>query len=78
MDVGLKKWQMKSLTLPQHRVWGWHVREQGSLVLSFQVEVVSADCLLHVLISAGAQKSDVVCSDSSEIIFIILNQITCQ
>lgn len=49
VDVGLKKCQMKSLTLPQHRVWGLHVREQGTLVLRFQVQavlVVSADCLL--------------------------------
>lgn len=72
MHVGLKK------CLPQHRVWGLHVREQGTLVLRFQVQavlVVSADCLLHALISPGAQKPDVFCNDYSELIFIRLNQI---
>lgn len=78
VGVGLKKYQVKSLVLPQHRVWGLHVREQGTVALSFQVQallVVPADCLLHALISAGAQKSSVFCSDYSELIFIRLNQI---
>lgn len=81
MDVGLKKCQLNSLTLPQHRVWGLRVQEQGTLVLRFQVQavlVVSADCLLHALISAGAQKSDVFCNDYSKLIFFRLNQIICQ
>lgn len=81
MDVGLKKCQVKSLRLPQHRVWGLRVQEQGTLVLRFQVQavlVVSADCLLHALISAGAQKSSVFCNDYSKLIFIRPNQIICQ
>lgn len=81
MDVGLKKCQVKSLTLPEHRVWGLPVQEQGTLVLRFQVQavlVVSADCLLHALISAGAQKSNVFCNDYSKLIFIRLKQIICQ
>lgn len=81
MDVGLKKCQVKSLTLPEHRVWGLPVQEQGTLVLRFQVQavlVVSADCLLHALISAGAQKSNVFCNGYSKLIFIRLKQIICQ
>lgn len=55
-------------------------REQGTLVLRFLVQavlVVSADRLLHALISAGVQKSCVFCSDYSELILIRLNQIIC-